>query len=188
MAAARIVSRLVAPRFTLSDAERAGDEWGFNCGPAALAVVSGLTPDALRPHMGDFESKGYTNPTLMFECLNRLGLNWSPRKAIGGTAWFNDGLHPWPRFGLVRVQWEGPWTAPGVPILVRYRHTHWIVADSSIQSEEPNIFDVNCMSVGGWVPLSEWHDSVVPWLLKQCEPKANGGWHLTHVLEVERPS
>jgi hypothetical protein len=56
-----------------------------------------------------------------------------------------------------------------------------------IEGEEPNVFDVNCMCVGGWVPLSEWRDSVVPWILKECEPKANGGWHLTHVLEITRP-
>ena len=179
-------SRLVSARFTLDDAQRARDEWNFNCGPAALAVVSGLTLQDLRPQMGDFESKGYTNPTLMFDCLNRLGINWKPRKARGPTGWHSDGLHVWPRFGLCRVQWEGPWTAPGVPIRVRYRHTHWIAVDSTIEGEEPNVFDVNCMCVGGWVPLSEWRHSVVPWLLKQCVPRANGAWHLTHVIEIPK--
>jgi hypothetical protein len=182
------MTALVSPRFTLIDAVRAGEEWNFNCGPAALAVVAGLTPDEIRRQMGDFEGKGYTNPTLMFDCLNRLGLAWKPHKAIGPTDWHPDNLHVWPRFGLVRVQWEGPWTAPGVPIRVRYRHTHWIAVDSTIEGEEPNVFDVNCMCVGGWVPLSEWTASVVPWLLKQCEPKASGAWHLTHVIEVDAPA
>src|SRR5260370_10915501 len=76
--------------------------------------------------------------------------------------------------------------------LVRYRHTHWVAAISHGSDwtapgwEEPSIFDVNCLCVGGWVPLSEWSESVVPWLLKECEQKANGLWHLTHTLEVER--
>src|SRR5271169_3094343 len=98
---------LIAPRFTLDDAQRAGDEWGANCGPAALAMVAGLSLDKVRPHMGDFERKGYTNPTLMLECLNRIGVKWMHKKPL-----------EWPHFGLVRVQWEGPWTAPGVPIRV----------------------------------------------------------------------
>ena len=68
---------------------------------------------------------------------------------------------------------------------VRYRHTHW-VGSCFIEGEEQSIFDVNCMCVGGWVPLSEWTDSLVPWLLKQCEPKADGRWHITHSVEVAR--
>src|SRR5260370_36238579 len=54
--------------------------------------------------------------------------------------------------------------------LVRYRHTHWVAAISHGSDwtapgwEEPSIFDVNCLCVGGWVPLSEWSESVVPWL------------------------
>jgi hypothetical protein len=176
---------LVGPRFTLEDAIAAGDEWGANCGPAALAVVAGKPLTEIRPYMGDFESKGYTNPTLMFACLNALGIHWNPRKPGRGILAFPDKLDSWPDFGLVRVQWEGPWTAPGVPIRVRYRHTHWI-ACMRIEDEEPNIFDVNAMCVGGWIPLSEWRGSLVPWLLKQCEPKASGSWHLTHVLECER--
>lgn len=173
------------PRFSCDDAIAASKEWGFNCGPAALAVVANMTPAELRLHMGDFERKGHTNPSLMFECLNRLKLEWRAQKVLGPTGWHSDGLDLWPNFGLVRVQWEGPWTALGVPIRVRYRHTHWIVA-ARLPCEEPSIFDINCLSVGGWVPLSEWRDLVVPWILRECEPKANGGWHLTHILEVQR--
>jgi hypothetical protein len=178
---------LPPPRFTFKDAEDAGEAWNFNCGPAAIAMVSGLKPEELRPHLGDFERKGYTNPTLMFECLNRLKVRWTPRKAGRGTLAFPDGLDAWPSFGLVRVQWEGPWTAPGVPIRVRYLHTHWIGC-SRVPGDEPAIFDVNAMAVGGWIPLSMWREKLVPWLLEHCEPKANGKWHLTHVLEVERKS
>ena len=58
-------NRLVAPRFTLEDAERAGDEWGLNCGPAAIAAMNGLTLEELRPHLGDFEQKRYTNRHLV---------------------------------------------------------------------------------------------------------------------------
>ncbi len=36
------------------------------------------------------------------------------------------------------------------------------------------IFDVNAMSVGGWIRLSTWQNDLVPWFLKHCEPTANG--------------
>jgi hypothetical protein len=172
--------RIIAPRFTLADMEQAADVWGANCGPAALAVVAGKTLQELRPYLGDFEQKKYTNPTLMFDSLRRLSLRGREVK------YFGDFGAPWPEFGLARVQWHGPWTNPGVPPRVAYRHTHW-VASQALEGGERQIFDVNCMNVGGWIPESEWSGHLVPWLLKECEPKADGKWSLTHVIEVEPP-
>lgn len=169
-------------RFTLEDAERANDEWGCNCGPAALAAISGRSLDEIRPVMGDFERKRYTNPTLMFESLNRTGIKW----------WKIEGI---PTHGLLRVQWEGPWTRPGVPMRARYRHTHWIGIQQSDHmaisfpgkiSFGAGIFDINAMNSGGWIAFRDWTATLVPWLLKECEPKAEGGWHFTHFVEVER--
>jgi hypothetical protein len=59
---------LLTVKFTQEESHQAFDAWGFNCGPSAIAAVVGLTIDEVRPHMGDFESKHYTNPT-----LNRSG-------------------------------------------------------------------------------------------------------------------
>jgi hypothetical protein len=178
-------ARLIAPLFSLEEAQSAADEWGLNCGPAAVAAVCRLALYDLRPHLGDFEQKGYTNPTLMWRILNSIGATWK-RPSLNQMSSENQGMLAWPSYGLARVQWEGPWTAPGVPMRVRYRHTHWVGVDSTIEGEEINIFDVNCMCVGGWVPFSEWLGSVVPWLLRQCEPKANGRWHLTHVEHLAK--
>lgn len=170
----------MTPRFTLADAERANDEWGCNCGPAALAAVTGRTLDEIRPLMGDFERKRYTNPTLMFDSLMRTGVKF----------WWNTGMLP--AHGLCRVQWEGPWTKPGVPVRARYRHTHWIAMQNPLHSRlldqihrDAGIFDINAMNSGGWIAYSEWATTLVPWLLKECEPKADGKWHFTHHVEVE---
>ena len=46
-------------RFNIADMERASDEWGCNCGPSALAAVTGRTLEEIRPLMGDFEKKRY---------------------------------------------------------------------------------------------------------------------------------
>lgn len=99
-------------RFSVDDAQAAADEWGFNCGPAALCAITGKTPSEIRPFMGEFEQKGYTNPTLMKQCLARLGIAWKPIP-----------LDRWPMWGLVRIQWGGPWMKEGVPIRARYRQS-----------------------------------------------------------------
>lgn len=170
---------MMKPRFSLEDADRTYDEWGSNCGPGAIAAIMGLTLDEVRPHMGDFERKRYTNPTLMWATLQKLGAKFSYR---GGDL----GRENWPDYGLARVQWEGPWTATGVPIRARYRHTHWV--GTSKRPTTIGIFDINCMNNGsGWVDVSDWVGIVVPWLLSMCEPKASGQWHITHAVEIKRP-
>jgi len=174
--------------FDIEAAEVASDEWGFNCGPAAVAAICGLSLSELRPCLGDFEQKRYTNPTLMSQILRNVGakviefgrLNWRFEMERAGRK-------PWPRYGLVRIQWEGPWTDAGVPIAARYRHTHWVGARYA-NKDNVGIWDINCLNNGtGWVGLSEWTTILVPWLLKECHPRANGKWHLTHVVEIEAP-
>lgn len=164
--------------FTLTDAERAADEWGANCGPAAIAAVLGKTLEDVRSHLGDFERKRYTNPTMMYATLRSLGVQWETRAPSGWP-------RPTPPLALVRVQWEGPWTEPGVHPYARYRRTHWVGAAGGRDSI--GIFDVNCLNNGsGWVSFEDWRDVVVPWLLKELYPTASGKWHATHVLEVAR--
>lgn len=157
-------------RFNADQARHARGVWGANCGPGAIAAVLALTLEELRPHLLDFERKGYTNPSLMYAVLRGLGVAYTVR--MGGR-------DTWPSYGLARVQWEGPWMTAGVPVAARYRHTHWIACAGE------QVFDINCIGVGGWVPVAEWRDHVVPWLLKQVEPKANGRWHVTHSIEID---
>lgn len=161
------------PRFTAEDQERAHAEWGSNCGPGSIAAITGLTLDQVRPLMGDFEQKGYTNPTLMWDVLDRRGIVWRKMKAPLS----------WPRWGLARIQWHGPWTEPGVPARAAYRHTHWVGACS--RPDSIGVFDINALSNGtGWCSLEDWGEVLVPWLLAEVEPKSNGQWSLTHVVEV----
>lgn len=176
-------------RFSAIDATIAYDAWRFNCGPGALAAILGLTPHEVRPLMGDFENKGYTNPTLMLAALKRARIPFSMKMMEGSFAAREDAF---PDHGLVRIQWEGPWTQPGVPIAARYRHTHWI---GTCRAERPvgsgnlslGVFDINAMGSGGWTTFEAWRDTLVPWLLKQCVPRASGSWHVTHAIEVEAP-
>jgi len=170
------------PRFSLADLEHASSTWGCNCGPAAIAAIAGLTLDEVRPHMGA-GWPGYTNPTCMFAALHSVGRPWS---SIG--VGFRS-CTTWPGYGLCRIQWEGPWTQPGVPMRARYRQTHWVGAQHGTPPTNIGIFDVNCVhqaAGSGWVSLADWSTKIVPWLLESY-PRANGGWHITHAIEVERP-
>ena len=110
---------MTPPPFTADDAERAHAVWGANCGPGSLAAIMGMTLDDVRPHLLGFDAKRYTTPSMMNDALRSIGRPW---KKIGAA---------WPGYGLVRVQWEGPWTDPGVPMVARYRYTHWIGAEPS---------------------------------------------------------
>jgi len=173
-------------RFTVDDAQRAYDVWGCNCGPGALAAILGLTLDQVRPHLGDFEAKRYTNPTLMKSALVSLGAKWSLTSLGQRRCGWQVNYLGWPRYGLARIQWEGPWTKPGVPIAARYRHTHWVGSMQGAISDRYGIFDINCLNNGsGWVSADDWRDVLVPWLLSECEPKADGRWHITHAIEIE---
>ena len=157
-------------QFNLIDAEKAAREWKSNCGPGAIAAALDTTLETIRPYLGDFEKKYYTNPKLMIQILENLGVSWK-----------NCELN-WPNHGLVRVQWVGPWTEEGTPLRKRYRHTHWV---ASIRDDlEVYIFDINCICVGGWVSMREWEDQVIPWLLKKVEPMGYGTWYPTHRLEI----
>ena len=139
------------PRFDVVDVENAAAAWGANCGPGAVAAIMNMTLDEVRPHFerAGFASKRYTNPTMMFDVLREIGRPW---RKVGSV---------WPRWGLLRVQWEGPWTAPGVPIRARYRHTHWIGAMRGQHSL--GVFDVNAIANGsGWVSYSDWNEILMP--------------------------
>lgn len=189
-----------ATGISLENAQEASDEWGFNCGPGALCAVLGMTPDSIRPHLLDFEIKGYTNPTLMANILHGLHVRFRRKYECAVQVDGRPLKGDWPRFGLVRIQWGGPWTKEGVPMRARYRQTHWVASravDATAWRSDARpmpqpiwpgheIFDVNALCVGGWLPYDEWAGELVPWLLKQAVPKASGEWWPTHCWEIEK--
>ena len=54
------------------------------------------------------------------QALQSLRVRYTPNSRPLGA------MLPWPKLGLVRVQWGGRWMQPGVPMAARYRHTHWV--------------------------------------------------------------
>jgi hypothetical protein len=175
---------MMTPKFTLAEVDAA--VWRPNCGPTALAAICGLTLDEARSHMLGFEAKGYTNPTMMMQALRML----CAARRIIGVSTLRPGATgaplPWPRWGLCRIQWEGPWTKPGVPMRARYRYTHWIGAAREPRGDELGVWDVNALENGtGWCSRERWAAVLVPYLTAEIK-RATGGWHVTHAIEVQR--
>lgn len=180
-------------RFNLADLETAHDAWGANCGPAALAAICGLTLDEVRPHLGP-SWPGYTNPTMMRQALERTGRRFRVERC---DVPFGDPGSEWPRYGLARIQWEGPWTQPGASPRWAYRHTHWVGVSQGTGSRGQHlidIWDINCLGEcpavnlidnDGWIPLQFWSADIIPALTADI-PRATGGWHVTHSIEVQR--
>ena len=163
-------------RFTLDDANKAG-AWKFNCGPGALCAVLDLTPDQLRPHLGDFESKGYMNPTMVEATLRNRGAAFNVVFKETKNQLVEWSIPNVP-LGLMRTQSGGPWMKPGVPMAARYWHTHWVAIANGT-----HVFDINAMCVGGWMKATEWREKLMPWLLKEVCKRGDGTFWPTHVYD-----
>lgn len=173
-------------KFDIDSAQAASDQWGFNCGPGALCAVTGRTPEELRPFLGDFETKGYMSPSMMATYLRDEGISF--RRVFESAAnCTRDTLQTpiYPKFGLVRIQWDGQWCNTGVPIVARYRKTHWIAyASEEYTSSRAMVFDINAIRVCGWIMFEEWSQSLAPWLISQCVKGGSGKWWPTHCWEI----
>ncbi len=156
-------------RFTQEDAEKAHEIWGCNCGPAALAAARRLTLDEVRPLIPGFEGKRFTSPTMMAEALRSLGVRWIDLRGD------EKSLAPdcFPIEGLVRIQWGGPWTAPGANARWAYTYTHWIATASPAPGRH-FVFDVN----GGPKTYADWLSDIMPLLLPA---RGDGRWWPTHL-------
>lgn len=192
------MSELLTPRlpFTYEEFEAAAAPpprgWNANCGPGALAFAAFacryLEPLAVKPldqvrfamiRCG-FESKGYTSPTMMKNAIEALGMRFVsavPRPDMRDVM-FSQSL------ALVRIQFTGPWTAPGSNPKWAYMHTHWVatwlVPPLAISGHSAKmIFDVNC----GIIDMLRWEAHILPVLTKGIS-RADGGWHPTHIWRL----
>lgn len=169
-------------KLTVENVQAAADAWDFNCGPGALCAVLGLTPDEARPHIeaSGFAAKGFMTPTMIVQALKAAGAVFEQRSVVRSF-----GKLPSLENGLVRIQWGGPWMAPGVHYAAAYKATHWVAVRRREGSELPDVFDVNG-TCAGWMPHIQWADKLVPWLLAQLQPRWDGTFWPTHGIEVLR--
>lgn len=166
--------------FDEKDMLTAAEEWGCNCGPSALAFTLQVKLDAVRYAIPKFDDRRYTSPTMMQDGLaffRQCYRSIQPAKFDPGKPVDVENLfHEQP--ALVRIQWCGPWTAPGANPRSAYRHTHWIAAWS--EDGVSLIFDCN----GGITGISAWIETIVP-LLTKMYPRSTGEWFPTHILRLQ---
>lgn len=162
--------------FTEQEMQTAAMDWGCNCGPSALAFVLQKPLDSARYAIRDFDKKRYTSPTMMKQALEELAVQFTPvvRSKVDRDHMFSQ----WP--ALVRLQWTGPWTQPGVNPKAAYWHTHWIATwldGSALEPGAPLVFDCN----GGVRHVEDWEENIVPLLLPKRGDKK---WHPTHIWRI----
>lgn len=188
------------------DIERAADQWGLNCGPAALCTMLSLPPDRVRTAIPDFEKKGYTSPTMMKQALCFLNVTFCTEPSVRMKLEVIKDLRTdpdrqivdadllevpriavpqvvrdrelFPIYGLARIQFEGPWENPGVPPQAAYKYTHWVgsMVFPVIPNHEKTLFIFDVNF--GWQPFDNWQ-SMLPALIEQYK-RTTGGWHVTH--------
>lgn len=160
--------------FTRSEVCDAITGWGCNCGPSALAFARGVSLDDARAAIAGFDEKRYTSPTMMKGALHALCIPFAPLEATIPEMFLRG-------MAISRVQWTGPWTKPGSNPMWAYRQTHWVATWSRAPGEWM-VFDIN----SGIVDFDTWEVEVVPDILRECVPRADGGWCPTHVWPVDR--
>jgi hypothetical protein len=171
----RVLPPQAAPLiFDASDQQKAWDQLGANCGPGAIAGLCGETPLKVAKLLGPkLQKLGGSTELMLRQALTELNISWC------------DATHTWPAYGLVRIQWSGPWIQDPDPF-EKHRHSHWIgVATHGLP--HVMIFDINAISVGGWISLREWDDVLRPWLLQNSEPEADDTWWISDAVEVSPP-
>lgn len=165
--------------FSSDEARAAHDEWGFNCGPAALSFALQIPIGTVRGVLTLFEDRGYVNPTMMKAALDALGRQYvaMPRPACDRVRQQFEQLMWIGPMSLVRIQWTGPWTANGKIMKWAARQTHWICCwrDGGVDK----VFDIN----GGILPAWTWKQDVVPRIIAEV-PRADGDWYPANIWRV----
>lgn len=162
----------------LTDHIEANALWGANCGPMSLAAVLGFsTVELARPLVEPF--RGYMNPTDMLKALQAAGFEVESKRVIQRRT-------PWPKRGVVRIQWKGPWCDEGVDPRAAYRHTHWIgvrrptldeAADLGLSNRELLVYDA---TPNRWVPMTVW----AAWC-PSLWPRGTADWYVASCFELD---
>lgn len=173
--------------FTEDEVRVAHDEWGLNCGPAALAFACQVKLQAAKVAIPLFQERGYTNPTMMREALEFLGRRFIPiatrnqrRTYPSGYLSNVDAMFAGP-MSLVRIQWTGPWIIDGKPARWAAQQTHWIATWA--ERGVPLVFDIN----GGIQGFGKWEAEIVPAIVATIK-RADGDWYPVNIWRLSPPN
>lgn len=157
--------------FMPPDLNEAHKAWKCNCGPGSVAALLGLTCEQVRPHFPGHAERGYSNPSHLQNALRSLGCR------VVSTWKRTPEALALPRFGIVFVQFGGPWLREGVPAGWAYRATHFAAVNGG------QVYDVN--QDPPWYPKSGWESDLLPWLASTIN-RCDGTFYIRAAFEVLR--
>ena len=171
--------------FGASEMRAAFEAHGANCGPGAIAALTGVTPCDVLGVMPDFARRRITTEGMLCRAVAALGGRAAP---VAPDAMC---------LGALRIAWEGPWWQAGTPASLLSR-THWIAVARPAPlapricargvAPGDRVFDFNAIGVGGWISGAEWRADLVPWLLARAVPGATGRWIALDAYAVVAPA
>ena len=164
----------------------------IGCRQVALAALLQVPLPWVRPVCPGHSWMSLTN---MRDALEALGVCSSSTRYAPPI----EHLRPraWPMFGLVLLQFRGPWGALDASMAVvvqrSFRYSHWVAisTDAAAPHVEPMIGDLHAVDLnidGGWLPRSVWKHRILGPLIKARSTKTTGGWWVRSGLDVDRAS
>jgi hypothetical protein len=105
---------------------------------------------------------------MLRSALTSLGLQWS--ETLEGS---------FPKYGMVRILWNGPWSDEG--LIARFMRSHWIATYRD--KNQLWVFDINAISVGGWMSFEEWETQCAPYIVRYVAG-AYGDWSAWERFEI----
>lgn len=145
--------------------------WKASCGHHSIAAAVGIHIDDVRPHLT--HEKGWMNPTNISHTLDSLGISYDLTK--GHTGRGADAFC----VGINRIQFEGPWTAPGKPPAAAYRYTHYVAMMK--QPDFPGKILDTIIASHIWLHFPGWLDAIAQY----SKEDGTTGYHVTHHWKIE---
>ena len=158
--------------YTAAQAKAAHDDWNAMCGHYSIAAATDSPLEDIRT--AGVPLKGWMSPTMISNTL--VALKIPLRRFLLKDEGFHDasyilGLNNINSGSILRIQWEGSWMNPGVPIGAQYQRTHYIACkDGTIM--DPAFDPAVSLRVEDWLQVVT--NDIVPAI------KGSTGYHFTH--------
>lgn len=165
--------------YTLLESAQAHAEWNAMCGHHSIAAAVGVGLDAIRD--AGVPLKGWMSPTMITRTLEALHVQFTQRHLSPARSPANVLSAPSPQ--ILRMQFEGSWMRPGVPVGAQYQRTHYIALFGP--PEQPALIMDPLLNACGIHAVDDWLAKArTPDYLAESSFKGTTGWHFTHTWRL----